>query len=232
MVYSLYTINKYNIGDLSCPPKLYFDIPGKVRFLLHSPKVKPTTLTIWGGGAISHHADKYGGNKILWGAGATVRHKHGKKWLKHEHISDYLLYGCRDYGHGIWVPCASCMSALFDNPPAPTQKSVYYGHEKYSPIKNGLNNDVKTLEEAINYLASAETIYTSSYHGMYWGILLGRNVVVKPFGSKFYGLPYDVEIVKEFADQKGRSFPNALKECRQANIDFYEKVKPFLQKYA
>lgn len=231
MIVNVSNINGKNIGDIVCPPYLYFDIGGKHRsFVREKIPSKKHVLTIWGGGAIVNNADKYVGNKILWGAGLTHRYKHGKEWLHRENMPDYILYGSRDYGYGDWVPCPSCMSPIFDNPPEPTRNHVQYGHFKCSPL--GFNNNDMDLKKVIDYLASAETIYTTSYHGMYWGILLGRKVVAMPFGSKFYGLPYDVTLVKSFDGQKGKSFPNALKECRQANIDFYAKAKPIIEQFS
>lgn len=39
--------------------------------------------------------------------------------------------------------------------------------------------------EVIDFIASGETIVTSSYHGVYWAQLLGRRVICLPYNDKF-----------------------------------------------
>lgn len=218
--------NQPNVGDANCAPIQYFDLPGEHIDLLETGH--KADLAIFGGGAISGRAARYqsGGRKVFWGGGHTVRGAWGNHHLTHN-TGGFELYGTRDFGHGIWVPCASCMSPLFNKPKAPSQDIVFYGHAELSPMGDK-NNNLMDFEAVINHLASGETVVTSSYHGMYWALLLGRRVVVKPFGAKFFGLPYKMQFVEEYMGQIGFAHPAALDECRAANIDFYEKVKKIL----
>lgn len=215
-----------NIGDRESLPSLYFDIPGENRSIFSKDSVEDGSLSIFGGGIVLGPANAHQGRKIMWGGGDTVL---GRKeaYFPHHNPEGYLLYGTRDYGHGEWVPCASCMSTLFDSPNDPIQDIVFYGHKEKMPFEE-LNNDCMDFECVINHLSRGETVVTSSYHGMYWSLLLGRKVVAIPFGSKFYGLPWDVALVDEYSGQQGKSHPNALSESREANLAFFEKVKEHL----
>jgi polysaccharide pyruvyl transferase WcaK-like protein len=39
--------------------------------------------------------------------------------------------------------------------------------------------------EVIDFIASGQTVVTSSYHGVYWAQLLGRRVICLPYNNKF-----------------------------------------------
>jgi exopolysaccharide biosynthesis predicted pyruvyltransferase EpsI len=90
--------------------------------------------------------------------------------------------------------------------------------------------NLKTSVEAVAaFLGSAETVVTSSYHGAYWASLLGRRVVGIPTSSKFYGLKHAIPLctIEDWPrfEKLARSYPEALDDCRSANIAFAEKVK-------
>lgn len=210
---------KNNIGDSVCAPSIY--LPLGERF--HISNFNPDNeATIWGGGCLADgsipQAKKAKGVKIAWGIGGTERGRDHPPLPREYSVFD--LAGVRDYpgNENIWIPCSSCLSPLFDFIPEPTQSVVHYGHFTRSPM-DGLNNNCMDFERVINYLSSGETIITSSYHGMVWGTWLGRKVIVQPFGSKFYGWPYEWN----------KEHPNALKEARQLNLEFYDKVKQLIQ---
>lgn len=215
---SIHLKDTRNIGDEVCSPALYFDgFSGR-----YSHKKYPTEqATVIGGGCMSRFAESFKSDaiKILWGVGAT---KSGSTSPPvHPEYNGFDLIGVRDYpakpDHE-WVPCPSCMSPLFDNPPEPKTQIVRYGHAKLSPMR-GMNNNNMDFESVINYLASGEEVITSSYHGMIWATWLGRKVTVKPFGAKFYGWPYEW----------GKIHDNSLKEARKLNQDFYKKVLDLIQ---
>lgn len=39
---------------------------------------------------------------------------------------------------------------------------------------------------AIRFIASGRVVLSNSYHGVYWGLLLGKKVLCVPFSNKFY----------------------------------------------
>lgn len=182
---------------------------------------------------------------VLWGLGHNEWRLEDWRRLKftlevpqHKNV----MIGVRDYGHQYsWVPCASCMSRTLENPPEPkheivtylhsaSKKSFYHHVEPILQFPTSENNS--NFDEAIAFLASGETILTDSYHGAYWGTLLGRKVVAFPSSSKFYDLRHAVPL-GEPRDWKrlmalARSYPDALKECRAASMTFAKKAKAFI----
>ena len=222
MLLNLSLKNQKNIGDAVCAPCQYFDLGGiHLDLNENHPELTKDDTIIFGGGCIAVRAGLYEtkAKKILWGAGYSQRGVGFTDNLRHVN-KGFALYGSRDIGEGDWVGCPSCMSPLFDNAPEPTQDFVYYGHAEFNPME--MNNDCMDFEKVLRYLSKGETIVTSSYHGMYWGYLLGRRVITRPFGSKFYGLPWGI------STDKGIVYKDALLEARESNINFYEKVKKIL----
>lgn len=113
------------------------------------------------------------------------------------------------------VPCASCMHPAFDVEREPRHKVIRYSAARRIDLNDGqtphMTNENGTIEEALAFLASGEKVVTSSYHGAYWAGLLGRQVEVVSWGSKFHYLPN-----------------MNLNECREANRRAYEKVRKLL----
>lgn len=226
-----------NVGDEYCAPAFYYNIKERkdIRNII-TEKNDFAKLIIFGGGAIANTAKNYKKHtkvkSVLWGVGNTTRGSFTPP--NHGSYSEFILAGIRDFniiksGNIRWVPCSSCMSSLFDNPSEPTTDFVYYGHKKMSPLGN-MNNDIMDLSKVINYLSSGETVVTTTYHGVYWATLLGRKVICKPFGSKFFGLKHkplftDNISINNIKNLKPVSYKDALEECRNANNRFWEEVK-------
>ena len=86
------------------------------------------------------------------------------------------------------------------------------------------------MEYVLDYLGSAEIIYTNSYHGAFWSLLLGREVIIpkssNPLSSKFYGL------LKEFEEKEDCLVftppDNYLEECRKITRGFCADVIRFI----
>lgn len=148
---------------------------------------------------------------ILWGAGHNSQNKGEYLHEKHIRIPEFLklydLVGLRDYYNSdvehvdlvdSWVPCASCLHPEFDEQHAIEHDVVIYDHKDHrvpDEYKDAgvpaLTNSGITAAEAIRFLATGETIVTTSYHGAYWGALLGRKVILsEPFSTKFEGFKY------------------------------------------
>jgi hypothetical protein len=185
------------------------------------------------------------GPKILWGAGHNQREVNKKdgelvwpRWMK-----EFDLVGVRDYLQGFnWVPCASCMHPAFDKKYEVTNKIVWFEHKKQLikgaefgsvPIPRIVNSG-QNLEQTISILGSAEIVVTNSYHGVYWATLLGKKVIcVDPWTSKFFYFRHMPVIARsrDWEDKldKAVAYPNALNECREANINFWKQVQELVK---
>jgi hypothetical protein len=246
-------INPNNIGDMVCSPVDYFPSlrkfrPVSIKDCKSTEMCRGKTVLLGGGGllgndwfepAVRNVIGAAGVRLICWGAGLNA-------YLKREsdppdYLNAFGLVGIRDYGVGYeWVPCASCMSPLFDRDYEVRHEVAIYDHPRLGKIGKVsgvpfLDNRQPDLEKAIGFLGSAETVVTSSYHGAYWATLLNRRVVIaNPFSSKFYYLKHRHPVVSaeewRVALCQGRSYPEALSECRQANLRFHEKVVEYLSR--
>jgi exopolysaccharide biosynthesis predicted pyruvyltransferase EpsI len=103
-----------------------------------------------------------------------------------EHMSHSVMWR-----HGLdAVPCPSCMSDLFDRQYETRHERCWYENVDILPLPGEPGSPKKSntcisMEDAISFLASAETVITSSYHGAYWASLLGREVVLVGHRGKF-----------------------------------------------
>ena len=251
---NLYLKDRRNVGDLSCAPFLYFDFGDTRTFDLKSMRLVELAdladsfkmIVVGGGGlfldiwvakvmrAIFSAKKIYGAKTVIWGIGVNdhnAREAAPPSWLSEV---DYV--GIRDYelGHR-WVPCASCMSPGFDKEREKKHPLVIYDHFEFPvPVKvDGIprinNSTYKTIDPVLDFLGSAETVFTSTYHGVYWATLLGCKCVMWPFSAKFRYFKHkppvgdgdDVSALTKAA----RAFPKALAECRDANQRFYDGIR-------
>ncbi len=219
-IVNYHVIDPRNIGDLYSSPLNYFDFPGyevsKIDIrTLDEAKAEddPENLldhhAIVGGGGLMfgrflNHFQRlqcrqHNNRLILWGAGQQVYQ------LDRVVDFDYTPYlqqfdqiGIRDFNQGYaWVPCVSCMHELFDRSYPIEHEFVVFSHKKFQvelPQLPRLTNESDDFEKIIRFLASGETIITSSFHGAYWGTLLGRKVLGFPFTSKFMTLKHSIAL--------------------------------------
>jgi len=110
-------------------------------------------------------------------------------------------------------------------------KSTEFGPRSIPRFVNSGNN----IEQTIELLGSANTIFTNSYHGAYWGTLLKKRViVVDVWSTKFWFLKHspilagkDFSNIDQYIDQ-AEIYPQALQECKQVTQDYWNEVKPML----
>lgn len=235
-----------NLGDLVSTPADYFSFPADVQKIdLRRARLNRNPVVIFGGGAIAGrlHDRMVQPQTLLipWGIGFTRRGE-----TRPDAVSNkFKLYGCRDVGikNTMHVPCASAMSTLFDKVYDAKHEAVLYVNNR--PKKNPsakpsyvtfpnvkglptMHNGV-TFAEAIEFLGSGNTIITNSYHGAYWGTLLGRKVViVNPYSSKFFNFEFQPYYCADedwkAGMKRAQSFPHALLRSRARNHQFYAKV--------
>jgi hypothetical protein len=248
-VVSAHRLDTGNLGDRMSSPTLYFDFLRAVpRFdLLQVPRrvARDASVIIVGGGGLLDNdyfgdawADLLGATSaevIAWGLG---HNRHGGSAARYpEFLQRFSLAGLRDDAAGFgqafdWVPCASCMHPAFDAAETVTTEVVCYAHASHPLRVEGvptITNAERDFARVIRVLASADTVLTNTYHGMYWSTLLGRKVVVFPYSSKFYGFRYPVAMAEprdwQSARRRAVRATAALAECRAANVAFAAKVQ-------
>jgi len=245
------TVNPDNLAEQVCRPSAYFKELSEVKVLpndIDDFDVFLKNAVIFGGSGLFYPdtaevleeaLKRKKHPMVLWGIGANEHLEHLVRWP--EWTNEFDLIGLRDYGNPWgYVPCPSCMSPYFDEARAktPEHEVVVYDHP-LGPIK-GLkdhprrsnNHKAEKYREILLFLASGKTIVTSSYHGTYWGMLLGRKVLCwRPWSSKFYGLePLHFRVNDQNWAWVHRTFQapagvvDYLERCRWANIEFARKV--------
>jgi hypothetical protein len=234
-----------NIGDRMCGPAQY--LWPKLARAAPIKKNLPEDIgtIIFGGGQIFAQLDMLSAknteirkpaNLIAWGVGLPV---HGAKDDAVFRVAQrFNAFSTRNYD---WredlhfVPCASCLSSLFDLSKSPTYDLVIYNHRKKPgavkvpdgvPVMNNSTTDPKLV---VDFITSGDTIVTSSYHGVYWAQLLGRRVICIPYSSKFLTF----QNAPSFASQdswkaslrSAKRFPPMLEDYRYLNQEFAKQVE-------
>lgn len=274
---SIFRKDRKNVGDWWSVPVRYFPFVSDRNYDLVAPDEIPNEngVAILGGGGlgrvdfepflnrIGKKDRKY--KVIAWGVGADTVTKRSSILSGPTDMAALLKYfdsfaeiGTRihstdNYGGDArfrWVPCASCMSPLFQKLRAtkPTRSIGIYEHlrvpltphlgetnrmkAKYFGNYPVFSNRGTDLESKLAFIASFETILTNSYHGVYWATLLGRKTVCFPFKNGLFSFrhapSYFGESGLEAALDLARPHPDALDECRMANLKFYQDM---IEKY-
>lgn len=182
-------------------------------------------------------------NTAIWGAGVNkeIEDKKNNSVLSLPNwISWFNLIGIRDDPSPYrWVPCASCMHPAFDKTYTETNEFIFFEHKKQliKPMEFGsfpmprFTNAGANFEQTIEILGSAKNIITNSYHGVYWGTLLGKTVYCAGnWSSKFFYFRHKPTMIGKTTDlsrhlKKAKPYKNALDECRLATTEFWKEVK-------
>jgi hypothetical protein len=204
-------MDETNVGDLLSAPVHYFSFPGytveraDIRDI-RAGASRGKHLILGGGGLLFPRflnniaqllVEKKDTKIIAWGVGQQVYGKVNGAFQAFDYapyLNNFDLIGIRDFDlfHS-WVPCASCMHPAFDKPRTIQHEFVVFSHKKFQlAVENfpRMTNEIQDFEAVLDFLGAGETILTSSYHGAYWGALLGRKVLAFPFSSKFYNLKH------------------------------------------
>lgn len=237
MIAFAHIANTVNVGDKVCSPYDYFLFHEARKFDL-GDSIPPCKAVIFGGGAIEPRLRADGLHrivkakvKIAWGIGTSRSRTKDPGPL----VEDLDLCGVREFDRpgGIYVPCASCMSPLFDFSYPVRHPYVFYLHAAKSIPDGALDgvpviNNRTPFADAIEFLGSGETVITNSYHGTYWGILLNRKVVCLPFSSKFHHFKFrpTMATAKDWRDVAPHaiSHRDALEDARFHNKEFHRRV--------
>ncbi len=250
MVIGSLHITSKNIGDNVSTPFKYFNFSKRKINFNYIAEIDDLTgdIIVGGGGLLGHFSVKKLerltelkiSNKInkmiLWGVGFNF-HYDTEVDVKVTAIIDAFLEQCdligirdRDLPYH-WVPCASCMSRFFIREYKITKDIVIYEHKDVPIDITGhpkMSNANLNFNEVINFLGSSRVIITNSYHGVYWGTLLNKKVLVIPFATRFdnFKHPPTITNLEQWKGAVGNAiqYPDALRECRDATIDFYKLV--------
>ena len=178
---------------------------------------------------------------IAWGAGTSHAHAAKPEPEELQQLKSFALIGLRDFETGFpWVPCASCMHPLFNESSegkgvafcltqelraSPEALAAIVAEAPDAPITYSDH----PLEEQIEVLRKAEIVVTNSYHSAYWATLLGKRVIAVGGERCMSGLKHPPSVAdgsfwKASTDRTIR-YPEALEECREANIDFARRAE-------
>jgi hypothetical protein len=178
------------------------------------------------------------GPRHVWGAGHNGDIEQSA--IYPEELQQFSRVGLRDYNTGYdWTPCASCMHPAFNKKYKIKNSVIWFEHKKqlikdrvfgFESIPRFVNSG-SNIEQTIELLGSAETVLTNSYHGAYWATLLRRRViVVGAWSTKFMHMkhqPAHINIDQSWKDAVDQCVihNDALDQCRQATVDFWESIK-------
>jgi len=243
-IFNLYHCTADNIGDLMCGPGQYL-WPNSNRNLPLIPIQEHIDNAIIGGGQIfsqlslileSIYKINPTAKTIAWGVGLPPEGIKDK--LANEVAQKFTLFGTRNYDRRRkldFVPCASCLSPIFDRVEPPEHEVVFYLHRrKGKPVRTPhtapiMTNAKRSSLDVIKFIASGATVVTSSYHGVYWAQLLGRKVVCIPYNNKFETFQHRPVIADADDWRSGltlavQNLP-LLEEYRSINHEFAKKVQ-------
>ena len=191
------------------------------KSILKTMLARPRTFTVWG-----------------------IGHNYGPAALRKElELFPSWLDQCDFVGVRDWIPekqhwylpCASCMHPAFDMKFGNIHDVVIFSHAaKTGALPPSLqhlphmNNNQRDMFEVIRFLANSNTILTNSYHGAYWGLLLGKQVIVTAWSIKFNYFRYPPTVVTDMSNWHQAPLmplapPDYLAECKSLNRDFYNR---------
>ncbi len=241
MIHFSHIRNTGNTGDLVSCPAEYFDFSTH-RVGNYDQPLGNAAAVIYGGGTMTNWLQGREPPKVPcigWGIGSS-RHGETEPWPDPE---GFDLLGVREWtpereAAGLWAPCVSCMSPLFDNDWPEWRRAVLFVNaspsiqSRYPVVIGGLPtmDNERPMAEIMAFLGSAEVVVTDSYHGIFWATLLGRKVVAVPYSSKFYGFRHPPAYSRNRGlDWKVRAkeapvYPEALEQCRATSRAFYGRV--------
>lgn len=232
-----------NVGDQVCGPANYFPQLNCKKRSLRDLSLQ-TSKIIVGGGLVFNQLSTLSDStepeldktsKVSWGVGIPPRGKRDDEVARV--ASRFDLFGTRNFDWADqldFVPCVSCMSDQFDGLREPSKEVVVFAHQRKTPdLKEEegvpfMYNTARPLNEVLRFLASGETVVTSSYHGVYWAQLLGRKVICIPYGNKFQSfqfLPHFATVSSWRSElQSASQTAPLLEHYRELNLAFYRRV--------
>lgn len=244
---NLFHCDADNVGDQMCGPAQYLWPTTFSNAPLRKGLGKNRQAVIVGGGQIfeqlrhiaEERASQNNATKLLaWGVGLPIRGSRDER--VHRVAAQYELFSTRNHDWSDilpFVPCASCLSPIFDRKMQPQHEIVVYKHRRKPGPEDvpssipQFSNSMSSFVSAIEFIASGDTVVTSSYHGVYWAQLLGRRVVCLPYNHKFRTFEHtpcfaEAHTWKAALRRALRTHP-LLEEYREKNRAFGKKAERF-----
>ena len=231
--------NTKNVGDLACSPCDYFEI-GPYSRLAFGTNLGQRHTAIFGGGqgfgqavdALIYDSTNVK-HKVFWALGISEKNASSVMFDIVAAQTNLISSRRRDIAGCDWVPCVTAMSDMFDREWTIKHDVVQFLHHAKSsdvPKMAGcptLTNWDCSFEQAIEFIASGRTVVTNSYHGTYWAMCLGRQVLCLPFSDKFSGFlqaPKIADPTDWFDDIKSAyACSEVLDHARLQNRAFFKK---------
>ena len=178
--------------------------------------------------------------KFVWGAGFNGDITEAVTPEYPAGLLNFELVGLRDHFTNMkhtWVPCASCMHPALQKKYEIKNDVIWFEHKKQL-VKDFGNDSIprfvnsgSNIDQTIELLGSANIILTNSYHGAYWGTLLGKKViVVGPWSNKFQFMKHKPKFLSKKEGWKDvvddiEVHKDALAECVTTTEAFWKKIK-------
>lgn len=247
MIIEIHRKKNKNIGDHFCNPSRYFSFDDIETYDVLDPNIPiSNNHVIIGGGGLIHPKfyssllkikSKEPKKIITWGIGFNNDKGNNEEIKDLSFFDDLDKCGIRDFRNfefpNTYIPCVSCMHSAFDikyNVKNKISCFYHYNRRDLSP-KNipTLDNRQKDIFKTIKFIGETETLLTDSFHGAYWGQLLGKNVQVVSWSVKFDYFKNPPIYIEDWNSYKNnissKKHINFLDECREKNKVFYAEIK-------
>lgn len=205
---------------------------------------KKAVFILGGGGLINQNNDWNNAinqlaehNPVIgWGIGFNQHN--GKKIDVNINLNKLALLGLRDFNKGYpWLPCVSALKKELDTKTKIKRNIGCIIHYENTDLKFDyptIYNNIP-FADIMRFIAESNVIITNTYHMIYWTTLMGKKAILfHPFSDKFNHIKfkptkYSTHIENDI--KRAKTYPDALKECRQLNLEFFEKVKNIIENY-
>jgi len=205
-----------NIGDLLCTPDNYFYISSEKHAIIVGGGV-------WDIEKLS--SEPAAQNTILWAAGKSIKYPNKTSAIE---TLNFLDWGIRDKkdlkDSSRFLPCVSCLNHEIISNPIGDKTLVFTNANlavsssipKTDKEKIYLTNDC-TKKDFLFAWAQCNKVITNSYHGIYWGLLSGRQVTPFGYSSKFTNVldMFGIEFPKHqlYSISKKFELPKLITSC-------------------
>lgn len=187
-----------------------------------------------------------------WGSGSNKLNPLHIDWALNEDevkvaddiLDKFVLVGRRDYlpqyyANHSYVPCVSCKLPQLQEEYVVKRRIGIVNHVKLKQI-TGLNYPTinmdlnqRTIDDIVRFIGESEIVIVSSYHAAYWGLLLGKKVLINGnWSSKFDTLKYPVTLLTSDLEEciaRCVIAPSTyLSECIRLNDEFYTQIRSYL----
>jgi len=243
-----------NAGDQVCSPYNYFyDYFRNYNCLRHDIdyinwiEISPSDVIIIGASGMLYVTEDFQKNMnklldicptvIAWSIGFNTHSD--RPIITNIDTSRFKLIGIRDYMHpsGLpYLPCVSCFSGELDKTMENKRKIGIIDH-KYFPVPIDIAgeriNNSENFQIITDFIASSEIVISSSYHIIFWSILMGKKTIcANPFSTKFDYFIYKPVFYSGNLEEdikKTQIYPHAIIEARELNNIFFNNVKKIIE---